>query len=227
MDDGRRLGQLRADGMVVGDDQFQAALAGGDGLLHAADAAIDGDHQRRPAVAPGAHGLAIQAVAFVHAVRHVVADFGPQQFQAEIEHGGARHAVDVVVAVDHDPLFGLDGRMDPLGRLAAAGQGLGVIQVRELGIEERAGLGRIGDAAADEQLGNHVRHARRALQRGDAHGVVRTNMPAFGHGERSVVGGQFPPLRWERGKATFSLVPLRRWGRELFSPLSHWERGRG
>ena len=211
MDDGHRLGQLGADRMVVGNDQIEAALAGGDGLFHAADAAIDGDHQGRPAVAPGADGIAVQAVALVDAVRHVVADFGPQQFQAEIEHGGARHAVDVVVAVDHDPLFGLDGGMDPLGGLAAAGQGFRVIQVRELGIEEGAGLGRIGDAAADEQLGNHVGHARRALQRGDAHGVMRTNMPAFGHGERSVVGGQFPLSRWERG----GLSPLPR------------ERGRG
>ena len=79
MDNNRRLGQLGAEGMVVGDDQFQAALAGGQGLGHAADAAIDGDHQRRPAVAPRLHGLAVQAVALIDAVRHVVADFGPQQ----------------------------------------------------------------------------------------------------------------------------------------------------
>ena len=187
VDDACRLGEFGADGVVVGDDQFQPALAGDAGLLHAADAAIDGDHQGRPAAAPRLHGLAVQAVALVNAVRHVIADLGPQQLQAEIEHGGARHAVHVVVAIDHDPPLGLDDRMDPLGGLAAAGQGLGIVEVRELGVEERAGLGRIGDAAADQQLGDHVRHARRALQGGDPHGVVGTNVPVLGHGERSVV----------------------------------------
>ena len=97
--------------MMVGDDQFQAQLAGPVRLRPRCDAAIDGDDHLRPALGQRAQRLAVQAVAFVDAMRHVVADFGREHAcRHRYNNGRAAHAVDVVVAVDHDPAAGGDGR---------------------------------------------------------------------------------------------------------------------
>ena len=110
---------------MVGDDQVQAELPRQRGLLDAGDAAIDGDHQSPPCRrASDADGLGVQPVAFVDAVRNVIADLGAEHLQAEPEDGRAGHAVDVVIAVDDDPLSGGDRLVDPPGGLAAAGQEL-------------------------------------------------------------------------------------------------------
>ena len=163
MDDGRRLGQLRRRLVVIGDDQLQAELAGQGGLFHGGDAAIDRDQHRRLAVAPGADGLDVQPISFLDAMGHIVADLGPQHLQTEPEDRRAGNAVDVIVAVDHDPPPGDNRLVHEPHRLGAAGQKLRIAQRRKLGIEEGPRGVRIGDAATDEQLGHYGRDACRSL----------------------------------------------------------------
>ena len=175
--------------MVVGDDQVDAQLAGQGRLLDAADPAIHGDQQIGLIGGQRADGFGVQPVAFVDAMGDVVADFGAEQFQAQPENRRAGHAVDVVVAVDGDPPSGADRGVDPLGGQRAAGQQFGIAEGRKLGIEKVAGGGRVGHAAADQQLGHHRRDARGVLQGRDTGRIVRVDAPALGHDELSVVSG--------------------------------------
>ena len=136
MNDRRGLGERGPGLVMIGDDQFQAELAGQGGLLDAGDAAIDRHQQVRLAVAPGADGVGVQPVALLDAVRHVVGRLGAEHLQAQPEDGRAGHAVDVVIAVDDDPLAGGHGVADPPHGLRAAGQELRIAQRRELRLKE-------------------------------------------------------------------------------------------
>ena len=119
-------------------------LAGRLRLVDAGDAAIDRDHHLRSL--PGERGerLAIQAVAFFEPMRHVVADVRAQQRQALPQQAGGRHAVDVVIAVDDDPLAGASPRAGCCSAAAVgAGQQLGIAQRGQLGLEKVARRGRV------------------------------------------------------------------------------------
>ena len=150
-------------------------------LLDGGDAAIDRQQQVRLAVAPGADGVGVQPVAFLDAMGHVIGHFGAQHFQAQPEDRRAGHAVDVIIAVDDDPLAGGQGVVDSPHGLGAARQELRIAQRGKLGVEEVPGAVRIGDAAADQQLGYDGRDSGRSLERGDAVRIVGMNTPALGH----------------------------------------------
>ena len=117
MDNGRGVGQLRARLVMVGDNQIDAQLPGKRRLFHAADAAIDRDDQIDFFRRFRADRLGAQPVTFVEPVGDIIAHVGPQQFQAHIEQGRAGHAVDVVIAVDANPLSGAHGLMNAARRL--------------------------------------------------------------------------------------------------------------
>ena len=182
MDDGRRLRKAVRQLVMVRDDQFQPRLARGHGLCDAGDPAIDGD---RPSTCPAPpdlrERLVVQAVAFVQAVGHVIADVGTQQLQAVVEQPGGRHAVDVVVAVDHDPPPAAIGRMDALGRLANTRQQVGFAQAGQLHLEERPHVLGIRDAAAQQQLRQDRRDAGARFERRDAVRIVLQETPTFAH----------------------------------------------
>ena len=109
MHDGHRAGQRRSRLVMVRDDQVHAELLRQVRRRDRGDPAIDGDQQPGARLGQGADRLAVQAVAFVDAVGDVVIDLGPEQRQQLPEDGDAGDAVDVVVAVDGDLLFLLDG----------------------------------------------------------------------------------------------------------------------
>ena len=152
MDDRRGLGQTGAGLVMIGDDQVQAEPPRQGGLLDAGDAAIDRQQQVRLAVAPGADGVGVQPVAFLDAVRHVVGHFGAEHLQAQPEDGRAGHAVNVVIAVDDDPLAGGHGVVDPPHGLGAAGQELRIAQRGKLGVEE--GSARAAGSVMPRQISN-------------------------------------------------------------------------
>ena len=140
MDEDVGGGKLRFELVMVGDDQLQAEAAGGLGLGHAGDAAVDRDHDRR---APGGdlgQGLGVEAVALFEPVRHVDFDGAAGQLQGLLEDGGAGDAVDVVVAVDADLAPAAGGVEQAVGGLAHAGQQVGRVQADERGVEEAAGV---------------------------------------------------------------------------------------
>ena len=161
MHDGDGIRQDRPRLVMVGDDQIHAELAGHVGGLERRDAAIDGDENARARLGQGAHRLAVEAVAFLDPMGDIEIDLGAEQGQQLPEDGDAGDAVDVVVAVDGDLLFLLDGlaqagdgRLDPrhMGRPDQLGQ---------LRLQEHVALGGLRDPAIEQ----HLRHQRRDPQR--------------------------------------------------------------
>ena len=91
--------------MVIGDDHVDAALDGTMHRLDAGDPAIDGDHELH--VALGEHAIEhfhLEAVAIDEAMRHDESGIRAEGTEHRLQHHDRRHAVDVVIAVDHDAL---------------------------------------------------------------------------------------------------------------------------
>ena len=136
------------------------------GLIDRRDSAIDRHDQRRLALlGEPAQGLGIDAIALLDAMRNVVLELGGAgQPQARPQHARAAHAVDVVVAVNHD-LPALTNRPhDPLGRLHGAGQQLRVVKDAQLGFQKGVRPIWVFDSAVDQQLGDQRRKPRPPAQ---------------------------------------------------------------
>ena len=104
VDDGERRRQLGVRLVVIGDDQVDAELARAARGVGAANAAVD-RHDERDAV--GVQPLdrrRLQAVAVAQPLRDEVDDVGAEQLERAAQDHRRRDAVDVVVAVDGDPL---------------------------------------------------------------------------------------------------------------------------
>jgi len=187
VDDGRRLGESRAWLVVIRDDQAHAPLLRQRGLFAACDPAVDRDDQLRALVGEPGNGLAVQAVPFVEAVGQVVPHLGAQQLQALAQDGGAAHAVDVVVPVDHYATLLPDRLPDGLGGLRATGQAGRVTEVGQPAVEELPGLARVGDAATDQQLGDDGRDRGGTLQGRDLICIMRMDPPPLAHGRRGPI----------------------------------------
>ena len=177
MDDRRSGRQFRAKFVMIGDDQLQADFARRESRLDASDAAIDADHQRCSALGQRPQRVAREPVAFFQPIGHVVRCVRSNQLEAREENRRRGHAVGIVVAIDDNLPPGLDGGINPLGRVGDAGQHLGVAQARQLGLEKRAGRFRLMNAADQQQLGDNRRHTRQRFQAGNAVGIVRHDAP--------------------------------------------------
>ncbi len=143
---GRR--QRGADRMMIGDDQLQPELASPQRFGDARHTAIDGDDHLRATTGQCLKRVAIQTIAVVDAIGHVVADLGREQLEAQGQKRRAAHSVDVVIAVHDDSPTGGDGRHDAVGRSGYARQILGIAQAAQPGFEKVAGLASIVNAAA-------------------------------------------------------------------------------
>ena len=95
--------------MVVGDDQIDAELARAARRLGAADAAVDRDDQRDAVGVQPLDRRRLQPVAVAQPLGDEVDDVGAEQLERAPQDDGRRDAVDVVVAVDGDPLLARDG----------------------------------------------------------------------------------------------------------------------
>ena len=94
-------------------------------------------------------------------MRDVIIDLGAEQGQEFPENRDPGDAVHVVVAVDGDLLFVLDGLLETTHGRFDPGHLVGSDQFGQLRPQKDAALARFGDASVDEDLG----HQRRDLQR--------------------------------------------------------------
>ena len=109
VDDGERRRQLGVRLVMVGDDQIDAELARAPRRVGAADAAVDRDDQRDAVGVQPIDRRRLQAVAVLQPLGDEVDDVGAEQFERAAQDDRRRDAVDVVVAVDGDPLLPRDG----------------------------------------------------------------------------------------------------------------------
>ena len=124
IDHRQRRRQLRVRLVMIGDDQIDAELARAPRRLGAADAAIHRHDQRDAVGVQPLDRRRLQAVAVLQPLRDEVDDVGAEQLERAAQDHGRRDAVDVVVAVDRDPLpaarspRGCDRRRPPMSASA-------------------------------------------------------------------------------------------------------------
>jgi len=114
-------------------------------------------------------------------MRNIKIDLGAQQPQAAEQDGRGGHAIGVVVAIDGNLPFRLDGVIDNLSSIGCAGQEIGIAQPVELRIEKSLHVFQFANAPREQQLRDNRRDACGLLQSIDASLVVGRNTPAFGH----------------------------------------------
>ena len=108
VDHRERRRQLGVRLVVVGDDQIDAELARAARRLGAADAAVDRDDQRDAVGVQPLDRRRLQPVAVLQPLGDEVDDVAAEQLERAAQDHRRRDAVDVVVAVDRDPLLARD-----------------------------------------------------------------------------------------------------------------------
>ena len=170
--DGERGGKrvVRVGQVVVGDDEIEAQPARGFRFGKGAHAGVDGDDEADAFGVGRFEHARLHAVAVAQAMRNVKARHAAEHFDGGFEQDDGDGSVHVVVAVEKHGLARGDGALEPVDGCGHAQHEEGIVQVGGLGIEEGVGLGGGGDAARDEQLGEHQRQARFA---GEGSGFFR------------------------------------------------------
>ena len=105
--------QLGVGLVVVGDDQVDAELARAPRRLGAADAAVDRHDQRHAVGVQPLDRRRLQAVAVPQPLRDEVDDVAAEHLERAAQDDRRGDAVDVVVAVDGDPLAPRDRLLEP------------------------------------------------------------------------------------------------------------------
>ena len=149
--------------VMVGDHDVDPGGPGGGDLLDRGDRAVDRDQQLGPLLRQSLHGVRRQAVAVLDPAGHEPVDDGAERAQGPDHDRRRADAVDVVVAVDGDPAARRDGGEDQLAGLVDPRERRRI--VRLAGLEEGPHLRGLGQAAADEHLGQHVPDPELALER--------------------------------------------------------------
>ncbi len=156
---------------MVRDDQVEPQLARPDGRFGGADAAVDRDDQTHAAGVQPLDRFRLEAVAVAQPVRHEVLDPRAEELERASQDGGRRDAVDVVVAVDGDPLVARDGAEEAVDRFAHAGQLKGIVKMLQARRQEPARRLRVVETTLAQQARDDRRHPQRP-RRLDHEGVV-------------------------------------------------------
>ncbi len=170
-------------------------------LVDGGDPAVDGQDEPDALLDEPSEGVARDAVSLLEAARKMPDDVRAELAQEQHRESRCADAVDVVVAVDADPLALVDSRANAFDGDLHVTEEIGIVP-RHLGAEEsRCGLG-IAVAAADEDGGRHcVERELRASCVG-GRGVQRVDIPDARHANdgtdevgRPLWGGQRPGKR--------------------------------
>ena len=102
--------------VVIGDDQVDAELARAARRLGAADAAVDRDDQRHAVGVQPIDRRRLQAVAVAQPLGDEVHDVAAEHLERAAQDDGRGDAVDVVVAVDGDPLAARERLLEAVDR---------------------------------------------------------------------------------------------------------------
>ena len=139
---------------MVGDDQVHAQPPRGLGRSESADAHVHADDEPDARRGRALDDVVAHVVAFADAVRHVKIGRAAAELNGGLENDDGGGAIDVVVAVDQDWFFVLDGGFEAVdGRSScrSSDRASADERVRESGNVSAASA--FGDAAHDQQAG--------------------------------------------------------------------------
>ena len=122
--------------VMVGDDQIDAELARAPRGLGAADAAVDRDDQRHALGMQPVDRRGLEAIAVLQPFGDEVDDVAAEQLERPAQDDGRGDAVDVVVAVDGDPLLAGQRLFEPRDRAVHVREPEGIVQLVERRVQE-------------------------------------------------------------------------------------------
>ncbi len=170
----RRQRAVRARRVVVGDDHLDPERLRPRDRRDRGDRAVDGHEQARAALREALDRRLCEPVAVARAIRQVGVDVAAERAQRAHQHRRRADAVDVVVAVDRDPLAAVERRDDRRERPLDPGERLrGMLLGR---VEEGPRLLRLGVAAPDEHLRERRADGELALQAPHIRGRARGDL---------------------------------------------------
>jgi hypothetical protein len=151
------IGQCFARKVVVADDHVHAPCVGMVHLVHRADAAVEGDDERKPVVGRKVDALGAHAIALAIAVGNVEVQVA-QVFQEAIDQGHGRGAVHIIVAIDEHLLAIAKGAHQAVNGLVHVLHQEGVVEVVERWAEEIPCRLKVCDAARHQHAGHILAH---------------------------------------------------------------------
>ena len=135
----RRRNPLRTGKVMVGDDQVHAQPPGGFGGSESPDAHVHADDEPDTCRGRLLDDVVAHVVAVADAVRNMEFRRAAAQFNGGLEDYDCGGAIDIVVAVDQDRLFVLDGGFDPVNGRLHAGHEVRRVQMSKFGSQETFG----------------------------------------------------------------------------------------
>ncbi len=151
VDHAHRLGQLVADGVMVGDDDVEAQPVGVGDFFQRADAAIHRDDDADAILHQLGQGSLVQSIPLVHAVGDVGTGMTAKCAQRLDQERRRRDAIGVEIAIDGDQLARAQRPAQSSDGSGHALKGKG-IHVAIFAVEKSRCLDRIGDTPAVEHL---------------------------------------------------------------------------
>ena len=184
--------------MMVGDDHVEPERAGARDLGHRRDPAVDGEDEVDAVRRQLLDRLGGEPVALLEAARETPLDVRAQLAQRQKSDNGRGDAVDVVVAVDANPLPVAHRDADPLHCRGHVAEPKGVVARRLRSRETRAR--RRGRRARDGRALSRSCRSARALARGRRPAPSRTVSSSSGR-------PAWPSRRYGRGRTVLVRAP--------------------
>ena len=177
--------------VVVADDEINAEFFGISYFLIGLDAAVEHNDEAHSHFGRKLHTLARHAITLVIAVGDVVVDVGIVVMDKLIDQSHRSHSVHVVVAIDHNPLFACNGRVEAVDCHLHIVHQERIVQVGELRTEKTPRFKRRIDAAFAQHLSEHRMHAHLCSKSGSFVGFFergRVVVPLIYHSAGAFVG---------------------------------------
>ncbi len=190
--------------VVIENDEVGAAPANFGGFARGIGSAIDRNEQGGGMFLETArHPGGAQPIAFLHAQRQEAADAPAEGGEQSLEQRDGRDTIHIVVAVKDNFLAVAQGTGHAFRRRRHAGDFSRIAETAQFGIQKRAGVRGVGQAIAQEDLGEKFRNAQLARQPAGIGGAIafRKN-PTPLHGR----GAYGPPPRDANASRTASAV---------------------
>ncbi len=163
--------------VVIGDDEVEAERARPLRCLGAANAAVHrDDHVDLVGMQP-VDRRRLQSVAVAQPLRNEMTHLAAEHLQRAAEDDSRGDAVDVVVAVDGDPLAARQRQLEARHRPFHVGQEKRVVQVIERRVQESVGNGGIAEAAQAQEPCDCRMDAERRRQLHDGVFIARLVVP--------------------------------------------------
>ena len=163
--DGHCVGQGVVGQVVVRHDEVHTQRSRKVGFFQRRDAVVHRDDELTALVVDGLHGVFRKAVAVALAAGQHTLDVCAHPLEVLVQQGRGRHAVYIIVAVNNDGLFFVDGFKDAGTGFVHVRQEHGVAQLF-LARQQRQRLGGVGDAARSQDARQQARFLLLCRQRG-------------------------------------------------------------